>query len=84
MYNRLMNKRLDYLIKLTFDKEYQGYVAEVVNLYGCMSQGKTKDEALDNAEKAIKAYMEALSLEKDSKSEYAKRSVESLVPVLNA
>ena len=55
-------KKLDYLIKLTFDKEYQGYVADVVNLYGCMSQGKTKEEALENAEKAIKAYMEALNL----------------------
>ena len=37
-------------------------MADVVNLYGCMSQGKTKEEALENAEKAIKAYMEALNL----------------------
>lgn len=50
-------KRLDYLIKLTYDKAYKGYVADVVNLYGCMSQGKTKTEALKNAEKAIKAYI---------------------------
>jgi len=52
-----MNK-LDYLIKLTYDKSYKGYVADVVNFYGCMSQGKTKEEALINVEKAIKAYME--------------------------
>lgn len=77
-------KKLDYLIKLTYDKEYQGYVADVVNLYGCMSQGKTKEEALENAEKAIKAYMEALDLKKDKSSEYAKRSVDTLVPALNA
>lgn len=51
-------KKLDYIIKLTYDKTYEGYVADVVNLYGCMSQGKTKEEALDHAEKAIKAYME--------------------------
>lgn len=49
-------RKLDYLIKLTYDKVYKGYVADVVNLYGCMSQGKTKKEALENAEKAIKAY----------------------------
>jgi len=56
-----MTEKLDYLIKLTYDKDYKGYVADVVNLYGCMSQGKTKKEALDNAEKAIKAYMSALA-----------------------
>lgn len=54
-----MTKKLDYIIKLTYDKFYKGYVADVVNLYGCMSQGKTKKEALENAEKVIKAYMEA-------------------------
>ncbi len=51
-----MTKKLDYIIKLTYDKSYKGYVADVVNLYGCMSQGKTKGEALENAEKAIKAF----------------------------
>ena len=55
-----MTKNLSYLIELTYDKEYKGYVADVVNLYGCMSQGKTKKEAIINAKKAIKAYMEAL------------------------
>ncbi len=69
-------KRLDYLIELTYDKSYKGYVADVVNLYGCMSQGKTKDEALKNAEKAIKAYMEALA--KSSKNtKIFQRSVEA-------
>ncbi|OGK25596.1 hypothetical protein A2954_01305 [Candidatus Roizmanbacteria bacterium RIFCSPLOWO2_01_FULL_37_12] len=55
-----MTKNLSYLIKLTYDKSYKGYVADVVNLYGCMSQGKSKDEAILNAKKAIKAYMEAI------------------------
>ena len=55
-----MTKNLSYLIKLTYDKRYKGYVADVVNLYGCMSQGKSKDEAILNAKKAIKAYMEAI------------------------
>jgi len=54
-----MTKKLDYIIKLTYDKEYKGYIADVLNLYGCMSQGKTKKEAVANTNKAIKTYMEA-------------------------
>ncbi len=78
-----MTRKLDYIIKLTYDKSYKGYVADVVNLYGCMSQGKTKKEALENAEKAIKAYMEAIN--KGAKAgEYTKRSVETSIPFVNA
>ena len=62
-------KKLDYLIRLTYDKNYKGYVADVVNLYGCMSQGKTKKEALENIEKAIKAYMEAVA-KKEKNTEF--------------
>lgn len=77
-------KKLDYLIKLTYDKIYKGYVADVVNLYGCMSQGKTKKEALVNIEKAIKAYMEAINLKGGKNSEFTKRSIDTPVPVSNA
>ena len=55
-----MTKDLSYMVKLTYDRTYKGYVADVVNLCGCMSQGKTKKEALANAEKAISAYMKTL------------------------
>ena len=79
-----MINKLDYIIKLTYDKFYKGYVADVVNLYGCMSQGKTKKEALENVEKAIKAYMEAMNFKKDKNTEFAKRSVDTLIPALNA
>lgn len=79
-----MTKKLDYIIKLTYDKSYKGYVADVVNLYGCMSQGKTKKEALENVEKAIKAYMEAINLSGDKNVEFAKRSVDTPVPIFNA
>ncbi len=72
-----MTKKLDYIIKLTYDKSYKGYVADVVNLYGCMSQGKTKKEALENVEKAIKAYIEALHLKKGRNVEFAQRSVDT-------
>lgn len=72
----MKQNKLDYLIKLTYDKSYKGYVADVVNLYGCMSQGKTKDEALKNAEKAIKAYMEAV-IKPDNNSTYTQKSVDT-------
>lgn len=61
-----MTKNLSYLIDLTYDKAYKGYVADVVNLYGCMSQGKTKREALANAKKAIKAYLISYTLNSSS------------------
>ena len=46
-----------FTIKLIYDKAYKGYVAEVVNLPGCMSQGKTKEEAIFNVKKAIGAFL---------------------------
>ena len=78
-------KKLDYLIRLTYDKNYKGYVADVVNLYGCMSQGKTKKEALENIEKAIKAYMEAVA-KKEKNTEFTKKSVNTNISLssLNA
>ena len=76
-------KKLDYLIELTYDKSYKGFVADVVNLYGCMSQGKTKEEALINAEKAIKGYMKAL-VKTNRNIDFVQRSVETPVPVAYA
>jgi len=78
-------KKLDYLIKLTYDKNYKGYVADVVNLYGCMSQGKTKKEALENIEKAIKAYMKIVA-KKEKNTEFTKKSVDTNISLssLNA
>jgi len=75
-----MVKKLDYLIKLTYDPEYGGYVADVVNLYGCMSQGKTKREALENAEKAIKAYMETITKSKEKDVEFKKKTIATPLP----
>ncbi|MBX3065721.1 MAG: type II toxin-antitoxin system HicB family antitoxin [Anaerolineae bacterium] len=38
-----------------------GYVvAEVPSLPGCVTQGKTREEALENAKEAIETYIEAL------------------------
>lgn len=79
----MKSKKLDYLIKLTYDKDYKGYVADVVNLYGCMSQGKTKKEALINVEKAIKAYMEAIT-KHNKNTLFTKRTVETSIAIVNA
>ena len=71
------------MIELTYDPSYKGYVADVVNLYGCMSQGKTKKEALANAEKAIKAYMKTL-VKATRSLDIVRRSVEAPVPAAYA
>lgn len=76
-------QKLDYLIELTYDKTYKGYAADVLNLYGCMSQGKTKEEALANVDKAIKAYMEVIA--KPNKNiEVIQRRVETPIPLAYA
>lgn len=36
------------------------YVAEVPALPGCISQGRTRSEAVDNIKEAITAYLESL------------------------
>jgi predicted RNase H-like HicB family nuclease len=41
------------------------WVAEVPSLPGCISQGKTKEEAIKNAKEAIEAYIEALKLDNE-------------------
>ncbi len=45
-------------VVITYDKEYKGYVVDVPELVGCMSQGKTIDEALSNIKDAIKGWLE--------------------------
>ena len=37
------------------------YVAECPSLPGCVSQGKTRSEAVENIKDAIKGYLESLS-----------------------
>ena len=54
-----------FTIKLIYDKAYKGYVAKVLNLPGCISQGKTKEEATSNVKKAIKAFLKVMA--KDEK-----------------
>ncbi|WP_250123811.1 type II toxin-antitoxin system HicB family antitoxin [Chroococcidiopsis sp. CCMEE 29] len=48
---------MKFQVVFTFDPEYQGYVATVPELPGCMSQGKTLDEAVTNIKDAITGYL---------------------------
>ena len=41
------------------------YVAEVPALPGCISQGQTRDEAVENIREAIAAYLESLKAHGD-------------------
>lgn len=52
-----MAKTRQFLVNLIFDSEYNGYVADVPQLPGCMSQGKTVKAALRNAQQAIRIYL---------------------------
>lgn len=44
------------LVNLIYDPEYKGYVADVPELPGCMSQGKTVEKALADVREAIALY----------------------------
>jgi predicted RNase H-like HicB family nuclease len=47
-----------YKVVITYDSEYEGYIVDVPALVGCMSQGKTIDEALNNIKDAIKGWLQ--------------------------
>ena len=53
-------KKVKFKVYLEHDPEYEGFVADVPSLPGCMSQGKSEEEALKNIEEAIKGYLKVL------------------------
>ena len=48
---------MKFKIVIMYDPEYEGYVVDVPELVGCMSQGKTIDEALKNIKDAISGWL---------------------------
>jgi len=48
------------LVNLIYDPEYKGYVADVPELPGCMTQGKSINAALKNVKEAIALYLETV------------------------
>ena len=49
----MYKKKMTFAIGFKYDKEYGGYITKVLNLPGCMSQGKTREEAQKNTLDAI-------------------------------
>ncbi|HHT10304.1 MAG TPA: type II toxin-antitoxin system HicB family antitoxin [Atribacter sp.] len=49
---------MKFKVVITYDPEFKGYVVDVPELLGCMSQGKTLDEALSNIKDAIRGWLE--------------------------
>ncbi len=51
-------------VKILIEKGEDGYfVASVPSLKGCWSQGKTRDEALENIREAIELFLESDEIE---------------------
>lgn len=50
---------LEYTIILDPDEEGRGYTVTVPSLPGCITQGKTKEEAIERAKEAIALYIES-------------------------
>ena len=61
-----MKNHLKFKVYLEYDPEYEGFIADVPSLPGCMSQGKTEKEALKNIKEAISGYLKVLKKHKRS------------------
>ena len=57
---------MKFTVTLVYDSEYGGYVVDVPQLPGCMSQGKTIDQALMNIKEAIGLYLEEEKIDFDT------------------
>lgn len=55
-----MASERSYTVILHRDDDYKGYWVEVPALVGCVSQSKTKEEALRNIKEAIALHVESL------------------------
>jgi predicted RNase H-like HicB family nuclease len=51
--------KMKFVVELTYDPEYEGFVADVPKLPGCMSQGKTAEEALQNVREAVVLFLDS-------------------------
>jgi len=49
---------MKYRVYFFYDPDYKGYVADALDLPGCVSQGKSLEEAKQNIKDAIIAYLD--------------------------
>lgn len=57
---RIPEAHMEYPIVIEPDLEAGGYVVSCPTLKGCVSQGETEDEALENIKDAIRTYLESI------------------------
>ena len=67
---------MEYPIVIEQDPEAEGYVVYCPTLKGCVSQGETEEEALENTKDAIKTHLESIE---DLKRRKKLRTVEVTV-----
>lgn len=60
---------MKYSIMIELDEDGV-YVAEFPSLPGCVSEGRTRQEALDNMDDAINGYLESLKLHNEPITQY--------------
>ena len=53
-----MNLPYSFVVQHRVDEDGECYVSRVIELDGCHSHGKTKEEALDNLREAMEGYIE--------------------------
>ena len=61
------------------EKDENGYFATIPELEGCVSQGETYEESLQNIKEALDLYLESLS--KEEKLELMNRKIISVTPL---
>jgi predicted RNase H-like HicB family nuclease len=62
----LLDERCKLKYRVQIEQDEDGvFVAEVPSLPGCISQGKTREEALTNVREAIELYLESLAVHND-------------------
>lgn len=59
-----MKNHLKFKVYLEYDPQYEGFIADVPTLPGCMSQGKTEEEALKNIQEAVTGYLKVIKKHK--------------------
>jgi len=58
-------------LRVHIEKDEAGYfVADVPALPGCLSQGRTKEEAIRNVQEAVAGWLEVMESGKYSKEEF--------------
>lgn len=77
-----MKRRKDMKYKVLIRKGEDGwYIASVPSLPGCHTQGKTIEEALGNAEEAVRAYVKTAKKLGDMVAEDDSATIEAMVSV---